>query len=383
MVCSCDLAIIGQFPFDRAIIRRGWPRNVEKDALRTKGLAYTQRNAKEIRPTMRIITIEEHITGTELDNSVRKYILENVPYYGLTLGKELPYYPDFNLYADMGDLRIADMDKHGIDMQVISCPAQSGMLESDEAIPLTKDVNDSMAAAVAEHPDRLAAFASLPWTSPEAAADELERAVNRLGMKGALLAGRPAREAIFLDEPRFAPVLETAEKLKVPIYVHPGIPVPAVQDAYYARLDPVVSARLSLFSWGWHNEAGVQVLRMILAGVFEKYPELQIISGHWGELVPFFLSRLDQALPKKATSLSRTITETFARNVYVTPSGIFTYPQLLFVMQVLGTDRIIHSVDSPLVGNEDAYSFITNAPICNSDKEKIAHGNVEQLLGLS
>ena len=331
---------------------------------------------------MRIITIEEHITDPALDGSARKYIMEDAPYYSLTLGKNLPYYPDFNLYADMDELRISDMNKNGIDMQVLSCPAQSGMLTPEEAIPLTRDVNDRMAAAVARHSNRFAAFAALPWTDPDAAAAELERAVNKLKMKGVLLPGRPSREAVFLDDAKFSPILETAEKLGIPIYVHPGCPVPAVQDAYYARLDPEVSARLSIFSWGWHNEAGVQVIRMILGGVFERYPKLQIISGHWGELVPFFLSRLDQALPREVTGLSRTITETYAQHVYVTPSGIFTYPQLQFMIQVLGADRIIHSVDFPLVGNEDARSFLENAPVSDAEKQKLHMGTQKIFLGL-
>lgn len=331
---------------------------------------------------MKIITIEEHITDSALDAAVRKCIMQDSPYYRLSLGKDLPYYPDFAIYAEIGDMRIADMDKNGIDMQVISCPAQSGMLTSVEAIPLTREINNRMAASVTKHPDRFAAFAALPWSDPEAAAEELDRAVQTLGMKGALLAGRPSREPVFLDDPRFSPLLETAERLGVPIYVHPGSPAPTVQDAYYARLEPELSARLSLFGWGWHNEAGIQVMRMILAGIFEKYPALQVISGHWGEFVPFFLSRLDQALPKQVTGLSRTVTETYAQNVYVTPSGIFTYPQLQFITQVLGAERIIHSVDFPLLGNEEACSFITNAPISDTDKEKIAHGNVERLLNL-
>lgn len=331
---------------------------------------------------MKIITIEEHITDAALDPAVRKYLLQDCPYYGLTLGKELPYYPDFGLYADIGEKRIADMDEHGISMQVISCPAQAGVLPPEEAAPLVRALNDRMAAAVRERPDRFAAFAALPWSSPEQAAVELERAVVDLGMRGALLAGRPSREAVFLDDARFSPILETAERLNVPLYLHPGAPVPAVQSTYYAGLDSVVSARLSLFAWGWHNEAGVQLMRMILAGVFERYPTLQVISGHWGEMLPFYLSRLDQALPIRATGLSRTITRTFAENVYVTPSGIFDYAQLLFIMQTLGAERIIHSQDFPLIGNEGARPFIVQAPISEADKEKIAHANAEKLLKL-
>jgi predicted TIM-barrel fold metal-dependent hydrolase len=265
-------------------------------------------------------------------------------------------------------------------MQVISCSAQSQLLPPEEAIPLTKQVNDSMAEAAAKYPSRLAAFAALPWSDPDTAAAELKRAVGSLGLKGVLLAGRASSGPVFLDNPAFTPILEAAATLSVPIYIHPGCSLPAVQVPYYGGLGDELSARLSLFGWGWHNEAGIQVLRMILAGVFERFPGLQVISGHWGEMVPFYLSRLDQALPKTVTKLSRTITETFAQNIYVTPSGIFTYPQLQFMIQVLGAERIIHSVDFPLVSNEGAREFIENAPIAYSDKEKISHENVEKLL---
>lgn len=107
-----------------------------------------------------------------------------------------------------------------------------------------------------------------------------------------------------------------------------------------------------------------------------------VIAGHWGEMVPFFLSRLDQALPQSVTKLSRTITETFRQNVYVTPSGNFDYPQLKFCVEVVGADRIIHSVDFPFIGNEGAKPFIENAPISEAEKEMIAHSNAEKLFHL-
>ena len=121
---------------------------------------------------------------------------------------------------------------------------------------------------------------------------------------------------------------------------------------------------------------------MILAGVFERFPKLQVISGHWGEMVPFFLSRLDQALPQKATHLEKTITETYREHVSVTPSGIFDTPQLKFCAEVLGADRILHSVDFPFIPNQGAKAFIENAPVSAADREKIAHGNAERVLKL-
>lgn len=203
-----------------------------------------------------------------------------------------------------------------------------------------------------------------------------------MGFQGILLAGRASGGNEFLDDKRFLPVLEACEALSLPIYVHPGAPLKAVRDPYYGGLGDELSARLSLHGWGWHNEAGIQVLRTILSGAFDRFPKLQLIAGHWGEMLPFFLSRLDQSMPQSVTKLNRTVTETFKQNVYITPSGIFDYPQLKFCVEVLGADRIIHSVDCPFISNEGAKPFIENAPISDEDKERIAYKNAEKLFGL-
>lgn len=194
-------------------------------------------------------------------------------------------------------------------------------------------------------------------------------------------AGRASAGNEFLDDKRYISVLEVAEACNLPIYVHPAAPHKAVQKVYYGGFEDLLSARLSLHGWRWHNEAGIQVLRMILAGRLEQFPNLQLIAGHWGEMVPFFLSRLDQSMPQSVTKLNRSITETFKENVYVTPSGIFDYPQLKFCVEVLGANRIIHSVDCPFISNEGAKPFIDNAPISDKDKELIAYRNAERLFG--
>ena len=328
---------------------------------------------------MRIITVEEHTVSPSLNKALAKYGRGGAPYQALAHAKGYPYDADPVLFADLGAKRIADMDAAGIDMQVLSCPVQPQQLPPDIAVSAVRDANDELMAEISKHPNRFAGFCALPWPNPDAAAQELERAA-KMGYCGVLIGGRAIQEGGFLDDLRFTPVLEAAEALQMPIYVHPGAPMDAVQQAYYAGLDDLVSARLSLFGWGWHHEAGIQVLRMILAGVFDRFPKLQVISGHWGEMVPFFLSRLDQALPQKATHLEKTITETYRQHVYVTPSGILDYPQLKFCMDVLGVDRILHSVDFPFIENQGAKEFIENAPISDADKEKIAHGNAEQLL---
>jgi predicted TIM-barrel fold metal-dependent hydrolase len=172
------------------------------------------------------------------------------------------------------------------------------------------------------------------------------------------------------------------ENAKVPIYVHPGFPLPQVREPYYGGFEKEVTARLSTFAWGWHNEAGIQVIRMILSGKFEKYPDLQVISGHWGEMVPFYLQRMDDTIPQDATGLSHNITETYRTHVYVTPSGMLNLPHFEFIYKVVGADRILHSVDYPYLTLTGARYFIENLPIGEKDRENIAHGNAETLLGL-
>lgn len=329
---------------------------------------------------MKIITIEEHIPLKTLGRALAKYPSEDAVRTSAAGAPELPYYPDAELYGNI-EQRIENMDKHGITKQILSAPVCTQLLPASEA-SVVSDANDELAETVKGHPDRFGAFATLPWKNVKASVRELERVITKLGFCGVILAGRASGGDAFLDDRAFLPILEAAESLNAPIYIHPAPPMTSVQKCYYDGLGDRLSARLSLYGWGWHNEAGVQVLRLILSGVFERFPKLQVIAGHWGEMVPFFLSRLDQALPRSVTKLERTITETFRENIYVTPSGIFDYPQLRFCMDVLGADRIIHSVDYPFILNDGARRFIENAPITESEKQLIAYKNAEKLFGI-
>lgn len=287
---------------------------------------------------------------------------------------------DPELFGDLDKRRIEDMDKYGITMQILSCPAKSQLLLPGEAPAIVSETNDYICDVVKKHPDRYGAFALLPWSVPDAAVKETER-IKTMGFQGILLAGRASGGNEFLDDKRFLPILEACEALQLPIYVHPGASLNAVREPYYGGLGDEVSARLALHGWGWHNEAGIQILRTILSGAFDRFPKLQLIAGHWGEMLPFFLSRIDQSMPQTVTNLNRTVTETFRQNVYITPSGIFDYPQLKFCVEVLGADRIIHAVDCPFISNEGAKPFLENAPLSEEDKERIAFRNAERLFG--
>ena len=167
----------------------------------------------------------------------------------------------------------------------------------------------------------------------------------------------------------------------MPIYLHPALPTRVTSaDNYEAGLDPIVAARFATAAWGWHSETGVHFLHLVLSGVFDRYPGLQVILGHWGEMIPWFLYRLDEALPQRATRLERTIGDYVRQNSYYTPGGMFTEPHLRFCLDVLGPERLIYAVDYPFVGNDGAVDFLLRADLPEATREDIAHRNAERLM---
>jgi predicted TIM-barrel fold metal-dependent hydrolase len=283
--------------------------------------------------------------------------------------------------SDLGQRRLADMDAAGIDVQVLSVTAPATQeLEPATAVALARDANDLLAGAVAAHPGRFAGFATLPTPDPDAAAEELARTVTGLGFKGAMINGHTGGR--FLDDRAYWPIFERAEALGVPVYLHPTYPTAQVMEAYYAGFEAPVSATLATAGWGWHAETGLHALRLVLGGVFDRFPALQVIIGHMGENIPFSLARADERLSPVATHLKRRVGEYFRENFYITTSGYFTDPPLLCALMVLGADRILFSVDYPFSSNEQGRAFLDRAPVSEADREKIAHGNAERLLGV-
>lgn len=343
---------------------------------------------------MKLICVEEHVLDPAIGEATRDLVRAQAAYlsgWGSRVmdGRHVvdpgrPHviapHESTRKAMEMGALRLADMDGAGIAMQVLSYGGFPQLLPSAQAIDLNRAANDRLAETARAHPERFAGFATLPWQAPEAAARELERAVRELGLKGALINGRPGDT--FLDDSRYEPILAALDELKVPLYVHPGLPIRSVQAPYYGGFDSELSARLSMFAWGWHNEAGIQVVRMLLAGVFDRHSGLQVISGHWGEMVPFFLQRLEDSIPQEASGLKRPIVQTYREHVYVSPSGMLTLPHFQFIHTVMGAERILYSIDYPYQSLDGARDFIGHLPVSAADKALIAHGNAERLLGL-
>jgi uncharacterized protein len=342
---------------------------------------------------MKIVSLEEHTHDAAVAKATLHAAAKQAPYMA-DLGSEYQEEPSCDrpslqapqraveLASEPVENRLSAMNADRIDMQVLSDTNSIQSAPVDSAVELACAVNDRLADAVAKHPHRFAAFSTLPWQDPDDAVRELERTVSDLGLTATMLLGHPG-EDVFLDDPRYAQVLAKLEQLSVPIYIHPGPPLSAVQRPYYSGFGKEVTARLSLYGWGWHNEAGVQILRLILSGALDRHPGLRIISGHWGEMVPFFLQRLDDSLPPAATGLSRTISQTYRDQVFVTPSGMFYLPHFLFVREVLGAGRIMFSVDYPYVTMTGARRWLENLPIDDAERTAIAHATAERLLHLS
>ena len=279
---------------------------------------------------------------------------------------------------DLGALRIKEMDEAGIDMQVLS-HANPGLqkMDAETAVRLARIANDRLAETVRAHPDRFAAFAAIPTPDPKAAADELERAVTRLGFKGALING--TTNGVFFDDKRFWPICERAAALDVPLYLHPTMPHPAVIDTYYkdyAQDWPMILRA----AWGFTVETATQGVRMVLSGVFDAYPKLKIILGHLGEGLPFLLWRIDMGFARGGGS--RSFRDVFCEHFYITTSGFFSNSALLCCVQELGVDRIMFSVDYPFVANKPGADWLPTIPLCAEDKAKIASGNAVRLLKL-
>ncbi|HEY1504248.1 MAG TPA: amidohydrolase family protein [Stellaceae bacterium] len=281
--------------------------------------------------------------------------------------------------ADLGTLRLKEMDEAGIDIQVVSHGAPSVQkMDAESAVALARKANDRLFEACRANKERLYAFAVCPTPDPKAAADELERTVTKYNAKGVMIHG--LTNGVFHDDKRFWPIYERAAALDVPIYIHPAYPHPAVVEAYYKDYLGAYP-NLASSGWGFGVETATQGIRFVLSGVFDKYPKLQIILGHMGEGLPFFVWRISQSLARPGNAgAAKTFRDVFSEHFYVTTSGFFSDPALQCCITELGIDRVMFSIDYPFVDNPPGTEWVNALQMNAADKEKILSGNAKRLL---
>lgn len=297
------------------------------------------------------------------------------------------YWPELkHRITDIHDTRLAEMDKAGIDMMLLSlnAPAVQAIVDVKRAIDVAHRANDYLAAETARNPKRFQGLAALAMQDPDAATREMERCVKQLGFRGALVngfcqAGDPDTP-IYLDEARYDGFWAKVAELDVPFYLHPRNPLP--QDARIYAGHPWLLGP----TWAFGQETAVHALRLMCSGLFDRHPKLQIVLGHMGEGLPFNIWRCDNrnkwlnqppAYPAK-----RLLSEYFQENFYITVSGNFSTQALLCSMQVISADRILFSADWPFEAIDQAALWFDHCPIGEADRVKIGRTNTLELFRL-
>jgi len=321
---------------------------------------------------MKKVALEEHFTT----QTYQKYFQKLASREGAAVLGKLPPPVEASLF-DLGEERLRLMDEAEIDIQVLSLtPPGLERVPASDACPLAQDINDELTHIIRQQPARFAGFAVLPTLDPQAAAAELERAVSKLGLKGAIIHGQP--QDGFLDDERYWDIFALAEALDVPLYLHPTLPVPGTLQAYHGRPELIGPM------WSFTVDIATQTLRLIFSGVLDRYPRLTLILGHLGETLPYLLWRMDSRWKFMASDrhLERLPSQYIQENILVTTSGMFYDPALLCACMTLGADRILFAVDYPFEPNKAGADFIEQAPISEADKRKICSFNARRYLKL-
>lgn len=331
---------------------------------------------------MKKIDLETHFITKEYMDYMGRH--QGYPRYGedpKTGQRRLFYTPDvgepigdplIRKLLDLDEGRLESMDKAGIDMQVVSLTSP-GVEHFDPAVgtSMAKEANDALHEAVRRHPDRLAGFAALAPKEPEKAADELERAVTRLGFKGWKTHSNYGGE--FLDDRKFWPILERAEKLDAPVYLHPAVPnIPQLTRYGIVSAGP---------PFGFGIEVCITMVRLIYSGVLDRYPRLKILLGHYGEGMPFLMHRIDFAYlkpwfdPEATPKLERRPSDYLRENVYYTTSGNYFKGAFDCTYEAVGPGRILLATDYPYEDSVECMNFLEGLSLSKEDREKIFSEN--------
>ena len=335
------------------------------------------------------IAVEEAFATPELVRCYREFLAEHRtedPGFSSLMGFYLSASPRAHAVAsrleDLGELRIGDMDATGIDKQILSVTAPGVQIfDPDMGSSLAVSCNDQLAEAIRKYPRRFAGLAAVAPQDPARAAKELDRGVRKLGLKGAIINSHTRGE--YLDNPKFWPIFEAAEALDVPIYLHPNTPA-------RAWIAPFLESGLDGAIFGFAVETGLHLLRIVVSGVFDRFPNLRIVVGHLGEGLPYWLFRIDFMHERMVAGnrypnvkkLRKRPSEYLKENVYVTTSGMAWEPPILYAQSVLGMERVLYAMDYPYQFVPEEVQVTDNLPISAADKKRLYQTNAEKVFAL-
>jgi 5-carboxyvanillate decarboxylase len=270
------------------------------------------------------------------------------------------------------DERLRTMDQLGVDMHVLSLTSPGVQaFNADIGAAIATEANDRLAEIVARYPTRFAGLASFAPQDPKRAAIEMDRAVGRLKLNGFIVNSHTNNE--YLDDPKYWPVLEAAEALGAPIYIHPRCPADSMAG-------PFRGIRMQAAIWGYQAETGTHAMRLILSGVLDRFPKLQIVLGHMGENIPFHLWRSDHWFNRRPQSYASKLppSEVFRRNFVITTSGVEHGPALKYAIEVLGADKVLWAIDYPYEAMPPSVDFMNRVDIPEDVRAKVFHLNAER-----
>lgn len=282
------------------------------------------------------------------------------------------------------DYRLQGMDETGVDMHLLSLTTPGVQsLDAARGVALARLANDRLAEVIAKHPTRFAGLAAVAPQDPDAAAREIDRAMATLGFNGVLINSYTHGE--YLDHPKFAPILAALVGHRAPLYLHPRVPAPAM-------VQPYTEHGLLGALWGFAADTGLHAMRLIMSGVFDRYPGLTVVLGHMGEAIPYWFWRIDNMYKRGAgatnasargfTPLRKLPSQYFRENFYITTSGVNSHANLKFAIDLLGTDRIMFAIDYPYESSAESVAFLDTAPITTGDRDRIAHRTAERVFGI-
>lgn len=335
--------------------------------------------------THRVIAVEEHFATTEFWE--RTAGLPAFPGEEAERGYTRNFISNSFISRRLTDLRtrLDDMDGAGVDVSVLSLNPPGVQIWSDAATAtsLAREMNDALAEIVAAHPGRFGALAALAPQDPEAAAEEIHRAVQTLGFGGVLIGSHTGGH--YLDEPQFEPVLAALEEADATLYLHPRMPSPRM-------LAPFNPYGLQQAIWGFQAEAATHAMRLILSGAFDRHPNLRVVLGHLGEGIPFWLWRTDNMHAKAyawardvlgMVTLERKPSEYFRQNVWITTSGMCDHDVLQYCLTKLGAEHLLFAIDYPYEDSSVATEFLAKADLDEEQRALISHRNAERLFRVS